>query len=312
MNGVLVIDKGVGPTSHDIVGAVRKILGRRVKKVGHTGTLDPAATGVLPLVLGQATKVARYLSGSDKSYLATVRLGVQTDTLDREGVVTDQREVPSDLTSDAVESCLERFRGPIDQTPPMYSAKKVEGKRLYELARQGVEVAREAKRVTIHRLKLLAVQTPDIEIEVICSAGTYVRVLAQEIGEVLGCGAHLLALRRTSAGPFTLDQAIRVEDLIQDPELAEKHLIGLSTALGALPSIEVPPSIGKMVASGHQLSVGDLRNLDIPTYRTDEAVALFGRGGGIIAIARTLLASEDLQAARRDEHALKTERVLAR
>ncbi len=312
MNGILVIDKAVGPTSHDVVGAVRKILGRKVKKVGHTGTLDPAATGVLPLVLGQATKVARYLSGSDKAYLATIRLGIQTDTLDREGTITSEKSVPADLSADTIEKLLENFRGNIEQTPPMYSAKKVDGKRLYDLARQGVEVERESKSVIIHKLKLLAVELPSIEVEVVCSAGTYVRVLAEDIGNAIGCGAHLSALRRTAAGPFTIDEAITLESLVETPELAQQHLIDLNQALAALPCIEVPPSIGQMVASGHQLCVGDLQNLDIPTYKTDEAVALYARGGKIIAVARTLIASNELESMRRDEHALKTERVLNR
>ena len=168
MNGVLVIDKAAGPTSHDVVAAVRRLL--KIKKVGHTGTLDPAATGVLPLVLGKATKVARFLSSATKSYRAVVRLGITTDTLDAVGEVLSEREV--NVEQSDVEAKLEAFRGEFDQVPPMYSAKKIDGKRLYELARSGVEVERPAKRVTITHLELLSFDGRDIELDVTCSAGT--------------------------------------------------------------------------------------------------------------------------------------------
>ena len=158
MNGVLVIDKVAGPTSHDVVASVRRLL--KIKKVGHTGTLDPAATGVLPLVLGKATKVARFLSSASKSYHAVVRLGITTDTLDAVGEVLEEKEVNVERAS--VEAELEAFRGEIEQIPPMYSAKKIEGKRLYELARSGIEVERPAKQVTISSLELLGFDGLDI------------------------------------------------------------------------------------------------------------------------------------------------------
>lgn len=306
MNGVLVIDKEAGPTSHDVVSAVRKLL--KEKKVGHTGTLDPAATGVLPLVLGRATKVARYLTGDDKVYEATIRLGINTSTLDREGEVVRERTV-SCSAEEAREAALS-FQGEIEQLPPMYSAKKVDGKRLYELARKGVEVEREPKRVTIHEVEVLSCELPDLRIKVRCSAGTYLRVLAEDIGEKLGCGGYLLQLRRTEAGTFTLHDAITLDELADNRELAQEKLVPMSRALSALPRINVPRGVGQMIASGHQLNVADLRTLDLPPFSRDEPVILGLDSGQLIAVARSLIASDELSTCRRDRRALKTERVL--
>jgi len=308
MDGVLVIDKAAGPTSHDVVASVRKLLGE--KKVGHTGTLDPAATGVLPLVLGRATKIARYLTGSDKTYRAIVRLGINTTTLDGEGEIL--RERPVEVEEAQVRAAVMSFVGDIEQLPPMYSAKKIDGKRLYELARKGVEVARETKAITIHTIDFLAWRSPDLEIEVRCSAGTYLRVLAQDIGEKLDCGGYLHQLRRTAAGAFTMEDAVTVEQLVDDRDAALEKMVPLSRALSSLPAIELPPSMGKMVASGHQLNVGDLRTLDLPDFAKDAAVTLGLDNGQVVAVARTLIASAELSACRRDRRALKTERVFTR
>ncbi len=307
LNGVLVIDKEAGPTSHDVVASIRKIL--RQKKVGHTGTLDPAATGVLPLVLGKATKLARYLTGSDKVYYATIRLGANTDTLDSEGETTRERPVESSPAQ--VEEAVMSFLGEIDQLPPMYSAKKIDGKRLYELARKGVEVERDPKRVTIRAIELISCELPDVTIQVNCSAGTYLRVLAEDIGEKLGCGGYLLKLRRISAGPFAIDAAITLDAIADNPDLAVERLVSMTDALSSLPSINLPVSIGQMVTSGHQLNVGDLRTLDIPEFARETAIALRLDDGELIAVARTLIASDELSTCRRDRRALKTERVLA-
>lgn len=307
MDGILIIDKPVGPTSHDIVSSVRKIL--KEKKVGHTGTLDPAATGVLPLVLGKATKLARYLTGGDKRYVATFKLGVSTDTLDAEGTVTAEK--PVTCSEADVRAAVAKMVGTIDQTPPMYSAKKIEGQRLYELARQGVTVEREAKRVIIHSFDVLDVKLPEVTVDVLCSAGTYVRVLAADIGDALGCGAHLTALRRTAAGAFTIDDAVSLEALADDPASAKSRLLPLSRALSNLPTIAMPVGVVKMVTSGYQLCVADLRALDTPEFAEGATVALVSDGGELVAVAEALLASSDLESSRRDRRALKTERVLA-
>ena len=307
MNGVLIIDKSAGPTSHDVVASVRRVL--RMKKVGHTGTLDPAATGVLPIVLGKATKLSRYLVGCDKSYRGVITLGVTTDTLDAVGEVLEEK--PVDVTQEQVEAALEQFRGDIKQVPPMYSAKKIDGKKLYELARQGVEVEREAKDVRIDDLTLVSFDGTDIVVDVTCTSGTYIRVLALDIGEVLGCGGHLSALRRTRVGSFDLSSAITIDDLADEPQKAQELALSMGDALVSLPTIEIPADIGAMIKNGYQLTVADLKTFDLPDFKVDDALMLRTLQGDLIAVARSLYASESLGATRREKQALKTERVLA-
>ncbi len=308
MDGILVVDKPIGPTSHDVVSAVRRAI--RQKKVGHTGTLDPNATGVLPLVIGQATKIARFFSGGDKGYDAVVRLGVTTETLDAVGEVTGEK--PVSVTEEQVREVVRSFDGEIEQLPPMYSAKKVDGKRLYELARKGVEVEREPKKVRINRIEVTKYEAPDIHLVVECSAGTYVRVIAADIGEKLDCGGHLLSLRRTFVGPFSLDQCVALEALEDDPSLAETHLVSMSDALGHLPSIALPKDLAKMVGSGYQLTVGDLHALDVPEAAKGDLVTLVHDDGALLAVANAEIDTESLGAFRRDQRALKTERVFPR
>jgi tRNA pseudouridine55 synthase len=308
MDGILVIDKPVGPTSHDVVDAVRRVL--RQQKVGHTGTLDPVATGVLPLVVGQATKIARYLTGGDKTYVATFRLGQNTDTLDAEGTVLAERPVTADEAQ--VRQVLATFVGAIEQIPPMYSAKKVDGKRLYELARQGVEIEREAKKVTIHAITVDSVALPDVTVTVRCSAGTYVRVLAHDVGEKLGCGGHLQKLRRTAAGPFTIDDAVPLEALEKEPEQAKSRLLPLSRGLTDAPRIALPRHLAKAVMAGHQLTAGDLKNVDVPDFGLEQVVVLWHDSGELLAVTRALFSSTELPASRHDRRALKIERVLGR
>lgn len=204
MNGLLVLDKPSRVTSHDVVQRVRRAL--RVRQVGHTGTLDPLATGVLVICVGQATRVSEYLLGHDKAYNATIRLGVETDTYDATGEIVATRAVNVERAE--LEQALAHFVGALQQVPPMHSAIKRDGQKLYELARAGIEVEREARPVVIHSIELLDYHAPDVSIDVRCSAGTYIRSLAHDLGAALGTGAHLSALRRTQVGPFGLDQAI--------------------------------------------------------------------------------------------------------
>jgi tRNA pseudouridine55 synthase len=206
-DGILIIDKPAGMTSHDVVKRVRRAT--KVRQVGHAGTLDPMATGVLVVCLGQATRVSEYLLGHDKAYHATIRLGVETNTYDADGEVIATNEVNVDRAG--VERALAQFSGEIQQVPPMYSALKRDGQKLYELARQGIEIEREARTVTVHSIELRDYQAPDITIDVQCSAGTYIRSIAHDLGAALGTGGHLIDLRRTAAGPFTIDQAISLE-----------------------------------------------------------------------------------------------------
>jgi tRNA pseudouridine55 synthase len=199
VNGVLLLDKPLGMTSNAALQEVKHLF--RAQKAGHTGSLDPLATGLLPICMGEATKISAFLLSADKHYRVRCRLGERTTTGDAEGEVIERRPV-SDCALDRLEVILGRFRGEIEQIPPMYSALKYQGDRLYNLARQGVEVERAPRRVTIHALDLLAASEAEFEIDVRCSKGTYVRTLAEDIGEALGCGAHVVALRRLGVGPF--------------------------------------------------------------------------------------------------------------
>jgi tRNA pseudouridine55 synthase len=254
MNGVLVVDKPSGPTSFDVVRRVRSLL--KVKKAGHTGTLDPNASGVLPICLGSATKLAALFSESKKSYLATIRLGVETDTQDAAGKQIAQAAVPP-LSAALLESALSSFRGSILQVPPMYSAVKLGGKRLYELARAGEQVHREPRPVTVDQLSLLDFSANELTISVTCSKGFFVRALAHDVGQALGCGGHLKTLRRTASGPFTLQQALGLDKLIQlwreskaGAEQLGGYLISTADALQSLPAIRVSAQDAVHVAHG--------------------------------------------------------------
>ena len=211
VNGVLVLDKPHGMSSNQALQKVRWLL--NAEKAGHTGSLDPLATGVLPLCFGEATKFSQYLLDADKGYETLARLGVTTTTGDAEGEVLEERQVT--VGREALEAVLPRFRGEIEQVPPMYSALKKDGQPLYKLARAGEVVEREARSVTIARLELLAFEAPCATLAVSCSKGTYIRTLVEDIGRELGCGAHVAALRRTQAGPFGLAQAVTLEELVQ-------------------------------------------------------------------------------------------------
>ena len=238
VNGVVVLDKPVGMSSNDAVQRVKRLFNAR--KVGHTGSLDPLATGVLPLCLGEATKFSQYLLTSDKTYVATLRLGVSTDSGDVDGKVIEERNV-GEIPRDRLEAALEGFRGDIEQVPPMFSAVKHQGQPLYKLARQGIEIEREARPVTIYRNEIVDFEGDRLTIEVHCSKGTYVRTIAHDLGEVLGCGAHVVALRRTMAGPYieddlvTLDQVTR---MAEDGRLDEL-LRPVATTVGQWPPVEL-------------------------------------------------------------------------
>lgn len=238
VNGFLVIDKPAGISSHDVVNRVRRILGTR--KVGHTGTLDPFATGVLPIAVGEGTKAIQFLDEGIKEYLATVRLGMTTDTLDNTGTVLQEQD-SSCVTHELLLKRMAGFSGEISQLPPMYSAIKQGGQPLYKLARKGVEVERQPRQVVIHRFELLAYDPPEVQIRVVCSRGTYVRSLADDLGRLLGCGACLTALQRSRSGPFRLDTACSLQQLADataQARLAE-YLVTIEQALIHLQSCEV-------------------------------------------------------------------------
>lgn len=209
-HGYVVIDKPEGWTSHDVVARVRRLVGER--RVGHAGTLDPAAVGVLPVAVGLATRTVEYLAESSKAYRAWITFGITTDSADRDGVVTSTHD-PSSLDLKTIKLALDTFRGDISQRPPMYSAIKVDGRRLYDLARAGVEIDVEPRRVTIHDLRVVDWTSPVLCLDVDCSKGTYIRSLARDLGDAVGTGAYLSHLVRTRFGPFVIDDAVTLEDL---------------------------------------------------------------------------------------------------
>ena len=228
VNGILLLDKPVGMSSNAALQTVKRLF--KASKAGHTGNLDPLATGLLPICLGEATKISSFLLDSDKRYLGTCKLGVRTTTADSEGEVLETQPVPN-FTLQQVNQVLQRFIGEIEQVPPMHSAIKINGTPLYKLARQGKEIERKARRIRIYQIELVRLEGDEIDIALHCSKGTYVRTLAEEIGAALGCGAHLSALRRTASGPFDLQQALTLPEL---EELAEE-------GYDALDSLLLPP-----------------------------------------------------------------------
>jgi tRNA pseudouridine55 synthase len=253
--GFLVVDKPSGVTSHDVVDAARRWLGTR--RVGHLGTLDPAATGVLPLAVREATKLVPFFEGGAKSYAGSIRLGIETDTLDAEGQVRRRHEgaLPDEA---AVREALAEFVGEIEQIPPMFSAVKQDGVPLHKLAREGVEVERKPKSVRIDRLELIKYTPPNLEMEVDCSAGTYVRALAADLGVRLGCGAHLASLRRTRSGPFTEEQALSDAVLTREAEegTVAERLIAPVNALG-YPVVRLSEAEAERLRQGGEISAPD-------------------------------------------------------
>ncbi len=224
VNGILLLDKPHGITSNQALQKVKRLF--RARKAGHTGNLDPMASGVLPICLGEATKMSAFLLDADKGYRGTIKLGVRTSSADAEGEIIERRAVP-ELREEQIGEVLARFTGEIRQIPPMYSALKHRGQPLYKLARQGVEVERKPRVVSIHRLELLGFGDDHIEIEIHCSKGTYVRTLAEEIGAALGSCAHLGGLVRTKAGPFRLEQAVTLEHLEREARQGVEALDGM-------------------------------------------------------------------------------------
>ena len=227
VHGVLLLDKPLGLSSNDALQKAKRLF--RAEKAGHTGTLDPLATGLLPLCFGAATKFSQISLDADKRYVATVRLGATTTTADAEGAVLQQR--PVEVTAAQLAEACRRFTGPISQVPPMHSALKHEGRALYEYAREGVEIEREARQVTLHSIDILDRQNDLVTLDVSCSKGTYIRTLAQDIGEALGCGAHLAGLRRTGSGPLTLAGAVTLEQLTDMTEQERDRLLMDADAL---------------------------------------------------------------------------------
>lgn len=306
--GVLNINKPAGITSHDVVDAVRKIL--RIRKVGHTGTLDPQATGVLPICVGRATKISQFLLAADKEYQIIMRLGVATDTQDASGKVIEEGPY-QEITREYFLTVLERFTGEIEQIPPMFSAKKQGGVRLYQLARKGEEVAREARQVRILALDLLDFQPPLVTLRVHCSKGTYARALCHDMGKELGCGAHLYQLCRLRTGNFALGQAITLENLKEAVAAGslEAVLVPIQEALSHMPEVLINPRSGRKIANGAAIPAGVV--VSYPDgVMADTLVRVLGYKRKLLSVAKTLQSSEEFRSMKPGLIALKPVRVI--
>jgi len=256
ISGVLVVDKPVGMTSHDVVQAIRT--GTGLRRAGHTGTLDPRASGVLVILVGPAVRLSEFVSASDKRYQAIIRLGSATDTFDADGKVT-QSPAPVDVTEEQFEKVLNTFIGEIEQTPPPYSAVKVQGRKAYELAREGEEVELAPRKITVHHLEILEWAPPEVVIDVHCSSGTYVRSLANDLGNALGCGAYLVGLRRTKSGRFSLREATPLRKLQEAFHAGNwyQYLIPAAEALAEWPAVELTPDDVENIRHGHRIHAGE-------------------------------------------------------
>jgi tRNA pseudouridine55 synthase len=287
LDGVLAVHKEAGWTSHDVVAKVKGLLGG--VKVGHAGTLDPAATGLLPLLIGKGTRIAEYLVEWDKEYRAQLRLGETTDTLDATGTVLE-RHSTEQLTSDVICEAVGRFRGEIQQVPPMYSAVKIDGVPLYRSARAGKTIARDARTVVIHELEVLDVAGSDVTLRVVCSKGTYIRTLCADIGRVLGVGGHLRALERTRVGPLSLDRALTVDEIIRRQDLGElaAHVSSIDAVLGDLPVLVVDSRTAERVCHGVPVAWSNVvsTTADQAQREAGKPVRIQDASGRLLAVGR--------------------------
>ena len=302
MNGVVVIDKPSGRTSHDVCVEVRRVLG--AQKAGHTGTLDPLATGVLPVCLDEATKLMPLFSEDDKDYRAVLLLGVETDTLDMEGTVT-RRSDPA-VTEDEIVSAVRMFQGEISQVPPRYSAIKYRGKSMYKWARRGVVVEPAPRKVEIRTIKVDEISLPRVTISVSCSKGTYVRSLCADIGRKLRCGACLFHLRRTRSGSFGEECALPLESLRNGGPVG---ITSMLDALPRLPAIDIDERLAVRVRKGYQPVIDVLKEYHIPFLAPADMVKLSVAGRSLVAVARMLYSSEEFRYRDGKEQAVRVVRV---
>ena len=271
MNGIVIVDKPQGWTSQDVTARLRRVFNTR--RIGHGGTLDPMATGVLPVFVGRGTRAVEFFEHAEKIYETVLKPGITTDTEDITGTVLTQQEVS--LTQEQVEAVLPRFRGEILQVPPMYSALKVNGKKLYDLARKGVEVERQPRPITIYELTLLGMDSEGIRLRVHCSKGTYIRTLCKDIGEALGCGGCMASLRRVQAGEYTAGDAVALETLLET-ENPEQYLKTVDSMFARYPAITLTPKQEQRVRNGNAFSL----NVEAGTYR------VYGQNGEFLALSQ--------------------------
>ncbi len=281
IRGILLLDKPLGITSNSALQNVKRLF--KAQKAGHTGSLDPLADGLLPICFGAATKVSAFLLDADKHYLVRVKLGVTTTTADAEGEVLETRPVNGISESD-IQKVVAEFEGDIEQIPPMYSALKHKGERLYKLARDGIEVEREPRKVTIHNISMHGYTEPEFELEVHCSKGTYIRTLAEDIGEKLGCGAHVSALRRTGVGPYGPDNMVTMEQIERlaggDFSALDELLLPIDSALGSWPEVKLSPDGTFYLRQGQAVIV--------PNAPTEGMVRLYDSDGGFMGAGEIL------------------------
>jgi tRNA pseudouridine55 synthase len=295
LSGVLNINKPAGMTSHDVVDAVRRLL--RMRRVGHTGTLDPRATGVLPICVGRATRIAQFLTQADKEYLITMRLGITTDTLDADGKVLSTTD---DIAVDPVKlkEIMRGFVGEIQQVPPLFSAKKHRGERLYRLARRGETVERQPVTVRIYDIALLSLDLPFVRFHATCSKGTYARALCDDIGRALGCGAHLYALTRVRSGRFVVQDALTLDvlaEIVAQGRIREA-LIPVAEALDHLPDVRVHPESSRTVVQGAGVTASAVLSVP-PEVEKGDLVRVLGYRRQLLAVGEATLAGREMASA---------------
>ncbi len=287
MDGILNIDKPAGRSSFSVVAQVKRLSGE--KRVGHTGTLDPTATGVLPVCLGKGTRVVEFLLNESKAYLAEIELGITTDTFDSSGRIIGRGNTES-IDRDKLDIALEAFRGKIHQIPPMYSSIKSQGRPLYSLARKGIEIERKSRPVTIYCLEVRSWQPPVVTLEIECSKGTYIRSLAHDLGQSLGCGGHLKSLVRTRCGVFDIGDAVSVTEL----EAAFRHgywqqyLYPVDTALKQYRAIIVDYDTEEIISRGGKVSLGEKESINGNGYSGDKLCRAYSLDGRFLGILRSL------------------------
>ena len=311
MNGIIIINKSKGLSSSRVGHKVRKMLD--LKKVGHLGTLDPMATGVLPLCVNEGTKLVQFLSDVDKEYVATLKLGIETDTQDSEGnILKISEEIPTDL--DAIRSVVQGFKGEFFQIPPMYSALKHRGVPLYKLARKGESVPRQERRVVVYDIDILEVNIPYVTFRLVCSGGTYVRTLCHDIGQKLSCGAHMTSLKRTRSGPFHINQALEIEDIgcFVCKGAVEEYLVSPKDALIGLTEVIVSEELVNKVKNGVQIKANDISEIDMPDFKAGQKIKIISPRGVLVGVGEALLDKKViLSGAKPEDKAFKSVRVFS-
>jgi tRNA pseudouridine55 synthase len=293
MDGIIVINKSSGLSSSRVGHKVKKMLD--LKKVGHLGTLDPMATGVLPLCINEGTKLAQFLSEADKEYVATLKLGAETDTQDSEGkVLSSTDDIPTD--GDVIRRVIQGFKGEILQLPPMYSALKHKGVPLYKLARKGESVPRPERKVIIYDIEVLEVDIPYVTFRLVCSGGTYVRTLCHDAGQKLSCGAHMTSLKRIRSGPFHINQALEVEDIegFSCKGSVEEYLVSPKDALIRLAEVVVSEEVVSKVKNGVQITADDISEMELPDFKAGQKIKIISPEGFLVGVVESLKDKEAL------------------